>query len=153
MAGHPPLGPTRVGLHRGDAIVGAIGVEGQIAYTALGDAMHTAAWLETANRFLKTGVLASREAIPRSMAGMFRAMGRIGFPGRSTPVEIFEAELDFPPEARERLNAAYRCFDAGEADALGEISALAGEFPDDAALGGLLDRLERVGPDGVFRLS
>ena len=153
MAGHPPLGRTRVGLHRGDAVVGAIGGAGRIAYTALGDAMHTAAWLETANRFFKTGVLASREAIPRSMAGMFRTMGRIGFPGRSAPVEIFEAELDFPAEARERLNAAYRRFDAGEVAALAEISALAAEFPDDAALHVLPDRLEKVGPGGVFQLS
>ena len=153
MAGHPPLGGTRVGLHRGDAVVGAIGGEGRIAYTALGDAMHTAAWLEGASRVLNTGVLASREAIPRSMAGMFRAMGRIGFPGRAAPVEIFEAELDVPSEARERLNAAYQRFDSGEVAALGEISALAAEFADDVALHGLLGRLETVGPGGVFRLS
>jgi class 3 adenylate cyclase len=150
---YPPLGRTRVGLHRGDATVGAFGGEGRTTYSAVGDAMTTASGLESANRALNTWILVSREAIAPSMAGVFRPMGRIGLRGRSTPVEVFEPAPDFPPEARDRLNAAYRRFDAGDADALGEISALAGEFPDDAALGGLLDRLERVGPGGVFRLS
>ena len=150
---HPPLGPTRIGLHRGDAVVGAFGGEGRIAYTALGDAMNTAAGLESANRPLKTRILVSREAISPSMAGLFRAMGRIGLRGRSTPVEVFEPVLDFPSEARERLNVAYARFDAGEVAALGEIGTLAAEFPEDVALHALRDRLEAVGPGGVFRLT
>jgi class 3 adenylate cyclase len=150
---HPPLGPTRVGLHRGDAIVGAFGGVGRSAYTALGDAMNTASKLESANKALGTRILASREAIAPSVACMFRTMGRVGFSGRSTSVEVFEANPDIPPEARERLNSAYGRFDAGEVAALGEISALAREYPEDGALHGLIDRLESVGPGGVFRLS
>ncbi|MDB5481599.1 MAG: adenylate/guanylate cyclase [Caulobacteraceae bacterium] len=153
MGDHPPLGRTRVGLHRGDAIVGNFGGEGRITYTALGDVMNTASRLESANKTLNTRILVSREAIPPSMAGSFRVMGRIGLRGRSTPVEIFEAALDFPSEARERLNAAYARFDAGEVAALDEIAALSAEFPDDVALRGLVTRLEGVGPGGVFRLG
>jgi adenylate cyclase len=153
MGDHPPLGRTRVGLHRGDAIVGNFGGEGRITYTALGDVMNTASRLESANKALNTKILVSREAVPPSMTGVFRAMGRIGLRGRSTPVEVFEAALDFPPEARERLNAAYTRFDAGEVTALDEIAALAAEFPEDVALRGLVSRLEAVGPGGVFRLS
>jgi len=97
---HPPLGRTRVGLHRGDAIVGAFGGQGRITYSALGDAVTMAFGLESANRSLNTDILTSREAISPSVAGVFRAMGRIGLRGRSTPVEVFEAALDFPPEAR-----------------------------------------------------
>ena len=153
MGDHPPLGRTRVGLHRGDAVVGNFGGEGRISYTALGDVMNTASRLESANKQLKTRILISREALPSAMAGVFRAMGRIGLRGRSTPVEVFEAALDFPPEARERLNDAYARFDAGETAALDDIAALVGEFPEDIALRGLLSRLEAVGPGGVFRLS
>ncbi|HLZ84447.1 MAG TPA: adenylate/guanylate cyclase domain-containing protein, partial [Caulobacteraceae bacterium] len=149
----PPLGPTRIGLHRGDAIVGAFGGEGRTAYTALGDVMNTASGLESANSALRTTVLISREALPPSTAGDFRAMGRIVLRGRSNPVEVFEAEFDFPRGARERLNAAYARFDAGDVAALGEFSALAAEFPRDAALRRLLDRLESVGPGGVFHLG
>jgi len=149
---HPPLGRTRVGVHRGLAVVGNFGGEGRITYTALGDVMNTASRLEAANKVLETRILVSREAVPPSMAAVFRTMGRIGVRGRSTPVEVFEAALDFPPEARERLNAAYARFDAGEAAALDEIVAMAAEFPEDLALGGLVVRLREVGPGGVSRL-
>ena len=115
--------------------------------------MSTASGLESANKALNTRILVSREALAPSMSGVFRAMGRIGLRGRFTPVEVFEAAPGFPPDACERLNAAYARFDAGGAAALGEISALAAEFPEDVALGGLLNRLQEVGPGGVFRLS
>jgi class 3 adenylate cyclase len=152
-ANHAPLGPTRVGLHRGDAIVGAFGGEGRNSYSALGEAMNTASGLETANRALNTMILISREAMPSSMAGVFRAMGRISLPRRAEPVEVFEAAPDFPAEACARLNAAYARFDAGELVALGEIATLAAEHPEDVALHSLVVRLERAGPGGVARLS
>jgi adenylate cyclase len=150
---HPPIGRTRVGLHRGSAIVGNFGGEGRITYTALGDGMNTASGLESANKQLKTRILISREALPTAMAGMFRAMGRIGLRGRSTPVEVFEAALDFPGEARQRLNVAYARFDAGETPALDEIAALSDQFPDDVALERLVERLRAVGPGGAFLLN
>jgi adenylate cyclase len=150
MGDHPPLGRTRVGLHRGVAVVGNFGGEGRITYTALGDVMNTASRLESANKALNTKILMSREAAPSSMAGVLRTMGRIGLRGRSTPVELFEAAIDFPAEACARLNAAYARFDGGELAALEEIAALAAEFPNDLALEGLVARLRAVGPGGVF---
>ena len=57
--GVPPIGRTRVGLHWGEAIVGNFGGEGRIQYTALGDAMNTAARLESANKQTGTSVLIS----------------------------------------------------------------------------------------------
>ncbi len=56
----PPIGRTRVGVHFGEAIVGNFGGEGRIQYTALGDAMNTAARLEGANKPLDTTILVSR---------------------------------------------------------------------------------------------
>jgi class 3 adenylate cyclase len=151
--GHrPPLGRTRVGLHRGDAIVGNFGGEGRAAYSALGEGVGTALDLESASKRLDAMVLASRAAICPSMRGAFRAMGRIRVRA-STPLEVFEAALNFPPEATERLNAAYARFDAGEVGALGEISALAAQFPQDVALAGLLSRLQTAGPGGVSHLG
>ena len=55
--GVPPIGRTRVGVHFGEAIVGNFGGDGRIQYTALGDAMNTAARLESANKPLGTTVL------------------------------------------------------------------------------------------------
>ena len=83
----PPIGVTRVGLHRGEAVVGNFGGEGRIQYTALGDAMNTAARLESANKALKTTMLVSDEAKRESTLDLFRPMGRIVLSGRATPVD------------------------------------------------------------------
>lgn len=152
-AGSPPLGPTRVGLHRGAVVVGNFGGEGRIQYTALGDAMNTAARLESANKQLDTRVLVSREAAPPSMIGQFRSMGRVVLRGRATPIEVMEAASGFPADACERLNQAYARFDAGDVAALDQIKALAGEYPADLALQNLVRRLETAGPGGSFILS
>jgi adenylate cyclase len=153
MGDHPPLGRTRVGLHRGLAIVGNFGGEGRISYTALGDVMNTAARLESANKQLETKLLVSRQALPESLEADFRAMGRVRVRGRSTPVEIFEAAPEIPVESRQRLNAAWARFDAGDTGALDDLRAMAEETPADKALANLLRRLETAGPGGVFQLT
>ena len=153
MGDHPPLGRTRVGVHRGLAIVGNFGGEGRIQYTALGDVMNTASRLESANKQLLTRALISREALPDSMRDDARAMGRVRLRGRSTPVEVFELVTDFPREATERLNVAYARFDGGDGAALADIRALTDAYPEDVALANLLKRLETVGPGGVYNLS
>ncbi|WP_225008715.1 MULTISPECIES: adenylate/guanylate cyclase domain-containing protein [Novosphingobium] len=92
--GVPPIGRTRVGVHFGEAIVGNFGGEGRIQYTALGDAMNTAARLESANKPLDTTVLISREALDHlgdaASRPRVRPMGTVTLRGRATPVEVFE---------------------------------------------------------------
>lgn len=99
-AGVPRIGRTRVGVHYGEAVVGNFGGEGRIQYTALGDAMNTAARLEGANKALGTKVLVSREAAERSGLDWFRPMGEVVLRGRATPVEVFEPVPDMTAEAR-----------------------------------------------------
>jgi len=151
--GAPPLGRTRVGLHFGPAIVGNFGGEGRIQYTAFGDSMNTASRLEAANKELKTTILVSAAAAQQATVGGFRSMGRVTLRGRATPIDVVEPKPDFPEEPRERLNDAYARFDAGDMDALGEIAAVAAQFPDDAALQNLASRLETAGPRGAFALT
>lgn len=98
--GVPRIGRTRVGVHYGEAVVGNFGGEGRIQYTALGDAMNTAARLEGANKPLDTRVLVSREAAERSGLDWFRPMGTITLRGRRTPVDVFEPVPDLAPEQR-----------------------------------------------------
>ena len=102
----PPIGVTRVGLHRGEAVVGNFGGEGRIQYTALGDAMNTAARLESANKALKTTMLVSDEAKRESTLDFFRPMGRIVLSGRATPVMVWEPVPDMDEALRAELNDA-----------------------------------------------
>jgi adenylate cyclase len=109
--GTPPIGRTRVGLHKSSVIVGNFGGEGRIQYTAFGDAMNTASRLESANKKLKTKALVSLQALAGAYgAQRFRPMGRIAVRGREAALDVYEPAGDFPPEALGRLDAAYRRF-------------------------------------------
>jgi len=151
--GVPPIGCTRVGLHRGEAVVGNFGGEGRIQYTALGDGMNTAARLESANKALKTTVLVSAEAATRSGLDWFRPMGRIVLSGRATPIEVWEPAPQLDPGERAELADLWRRFDSGDADSLGPLEAIAGAHKEDEALGLFVYRLREVGPGGSFVLA
>jgi adenylate cyclase len=149
----PPIGATRVGLHRGEAIVGNFGGERRIQYTALGDAMNCAARLESANKALKTTMLVSDSAKSETSLDIFRPMGRIVVSGRGTPIEVWEPAPDMEEAARRRLNEAWCAFDSGDASALARLEEIAAAYPGDAALQYFLYRLREVGPGGHFVLG
>jgi adenylate cyclase len=149
----PPIGVTRVGLHRGEAVVGNFGGEGRIQYTALGDAMNTAARLESANKALKTTMLVSDEAKRESALTYFRPMGRIVLSGRATPVMVWEPAPDLDPALVAQLNDAWARFDAGDREALVQLEAMAATHKEDAALQYFVYRCREVGSGGHFVLG
>jgi adenylate cyclase len=149
----PPIGVTRVGLHRGEAIVGNFGGEDRIQYTALGDAMNTAARLESANKALKTTMLVSDEAKREISLDLFRPMGRIVLSGRATPVEVWEPVPDLAAGLRTRLSTLWRSFETGDKEALVQLESIAAEHKDDAALQYFVYRIREVGPGGDFVLG
>ena len=150
----PPIGRTRVGLHRGEAVVGNFGGEGRIQYTALGDGMNTAARLESANKALKTTILVSSEAKADSgLHELFRPMGRIVLSGRATAVEVWEPVPHMQAEIRTQLSALWQRFEAGDADALAELDAVAAAHKEDEALQYFVYRIREVGPGGSFVLG
>jgi adenylate cyclase len=151
--GVPPIGCTRVGLHRGEAVVGNFGGEGRIQYTALGDGMNTAARLESANKALKTTVLVSAEAMEKSGLDWFRPMGRVVLSGRATAVEVWEPVPHLPAETRAGLAELWRRFEAGEEHALDALERIAGAHKEDEALQYFVYRLRQVGPGGSFVLA
>ena len=151
--GLPPIGCTRVGLHRGDAVVCNFGGEGRIQYTALGDGMNTASRLESANKLLHSTILVSGEVKAETGLDIFRPLGRVVLSGRATPVEIWEPVPHMPEAERRRLAELWLAFDAGDADALEALEALAAEREEDAALADFVYRLRQAGPGGHFVLG
>ena len=149
----PPIGCTRVGLHRGEAVVGNFGGEGRIQYTALGDSMNTAARLESANKSLKTTALVSSEAKSESTLDLFRPMGRIVLSGRATPVEVWEPKPGMPDDERRKLVELWERFDAGDLSALAELEQISHANKDDAALANFVYRIREAGPGGHFVLG
>jgi adenylate cyclase len=151
-AGTPPIGCTRVGLHRGEAVVGNFGGEGRIQYTALGDGMNTASRLESANKLLHSTILVSAEAKAATSLDIFRPLGRVVLSGRATPVEVWEPVPHMPAAERRRLTELWLAFEAGDGEALKALEALAAER-EDAALADFVYRLGQAGPGGHFVLG
>jgi adenylate cyclase len=142
--GVPPIGRTRVGMHYGDAIVGNFGGEGRIQYTALGDAMNTAARLEAANKTLETKVLLSREAMERTGLDWFRPMGRITLRGRSTPVDVFEPVPDWEEKDRAAVTAIIAAHENGDTASIQALGAMIKIYGEDLGLANLRKRLEKT---------
>lgn len=151
--GVPPIGVTRVGVHRGEAIVGNFGGEGRMQYTALGDSMNLAARLEGANKQLKTKVLLSEPARARSTLTLFRPMGRVAVRGRSTPIAVWEPVPHMNPADVTAFTDMVNAFEQGDVQALQRLEDYANEHPDDAAVANLVYRLKQTGSGGSFVLD
>jgi adenylate cyclase len=151
--GIPAVGRTRVGVHRGEAVVGNFGGEGRMQYTALGDSMNTAARLEAANKQLGTSLLVSSAVKSTTTIDCFRPMGRIVVRGRARPLEIFEPVTELRRADAEALAEILRRFDAGDTSALGALQDLAAAHAADTALENLVHRVETIGPGGCFALD
>ena len=84
------LGATRIGIHRGEAIVGNFGGSRFFDYTAIGDTVNTAARLESANRHLGTRIMVSGSVVAVCPGRSFRPIGSLRLKGKGVPVACFE---------------------------------------------------------------
>ncbi len=149
----PPIGRTRVGLHHGEAVIGNFGGANRIQYTALGDAMNTAARLEAANKTLGSNVIASREFAEASGLGWWRAMGRVRLRGRAQAVDLFEPAPDFPEIDRAALAQASVLAVTDPESAVRLVEQVASRHPDDLALGNLVMRMQHIDDGGTYVLG
>jgi len=84
---------VRIGLHSGSAVVGNMGSDFRLSYTAMGDAVNLASRLEGANKEFGTYLLvsqATREQAGERREFAFRELGEIKVKGKSKPTSVCE---------------------------------------------------------------
>ena len=141
----------RIGLHRGECIVGNMGGSNRFDYTAIGDNVNLAARLERVNNVYGTEILVS-EAVAKAVGATsaLRPVDTVRVKGKKNAVDIFTPCDD--PALIEKTVAALEVYRRGEWTlAMARWQALCDAYPDDPVAKVFLARLrawsERGWPD------
>ena len=136
------LGRTRLGIETGLAIVGDVGIQSKLDYTAHGDAVNMAARLQACNKELGSAICVGPAAAARCGAPLLRPLGRLAIRGREEPIAVFEPwPSDTPLAWREAYLKAYAMLDCDAANAALLLQKLMAERPADAAVRRLAELL------------
>lgn len=86
-----PRFESRIGIHTGSALVGNIGSDERLDFTAMGSTVNLAARLEPMNKYFDTDILVSKDVLESAGPGFVsRQIGIVRPRGSDQNVEIFE---------------------------------------------------------------
>jgi len=144
------FGKTRIGIHSGEVIVGNFGGSTMFDYRALGDAVNTAARLESVNKHLGTTVCVSEATLSGCPGALTRPVGELVLKGKTQALMVFEpiVATDAQPAGRDaEYEAAFNLLHEKNPDALSAFERLAETRPLDPLVRLHLTRL-RAGEQG-----
>jgi len=116
LAGLAPF-EIGVGVHSGLAVVGNIGHEDRLDYTAIGDTVNTSARLEAATKEVGSPVLlsaATRDLLPPRLRDLCADRGSVSVKGKQLPIEVATPVSGTPYESLRAWQDASGCELPGE---------------------------------------
>ena len=142
------FGRTRIGVHSGEVIVGNFGGSTMFDYRALGDAVNTAARLESVNKHLGTWTCVSQATLDGCPGARVRRVGRLVLKGKTEPLLVCQPlndglEAAFDPAWVRACESAYDLMATASPAALAAYEALAAQDPGDALVRLHVNRLRR----------
>ncbi len=138
-----PVGITRIGVHTGSAIVGNFGGESYFHYTAHGDAVNTAARLETANKAFGTRMCVSADTANKIPGFVGRPIGSLILKGKAKEIFAFEP-VNRNEVGSERLKSYLEAFEKlqeGDPGCLRAFASYVGNYDTDPLANFHLQRL------------
>jgi adenylate cyclase len=150
-----PFGQTRIGVNSGSAIIGNFGGNEFFDYTAHGDAVNTAARLESVNKQFGTLLAVSGETVRRCPDFSGRLIGHLILKGKTQATEVYEPICNEAEQSElfAKYASAFDLLEREEAGAKAAFSALAKEFPDDGLTQFHLSRLNSGQTGAVIELQ
>lgn len=143
-----PAFPTRIGLHRGEVMVGHFGAPDRLSYTALGDGVNLASRLEGLNKAYGTEILVSqtvRESVGDAFS--FRLVDVVAVKGKTRGVRVYELRGPAgagPADVVRRYEEAFALY---QRRAFADALALLERQPDDGPSRALAARCRRYAGD------
>ncbi len=128
-----PLGPTRIGVNSGSAIIGNFGGEHFFDYTAYGDAVNIAARLEQANKTIGTRICIGESVVEQIPDFQGRGIGTVLLQGKSQAVRCYEplSEAQAASDQTAGYRDAFALLQAGDPKARQAFAALVGQYDED----------------------
>lgn len=139
-----PFGETRIGVNSGSAIIGNFGGNEFFDYTAHGDAINTAARLESVNKQFGTRIAISASTVKHCPDFEGRSIGYLILKGKSEPTEVLEPICDKAEQSTlfAKYAEAFNLMEHNKPGAKNAFARLAKEFPDDGLTQFHLSRLK-----------
>ncbi|CAA0090516.1 Adenylate cyclase 1 [Halioglobus japonicus] len=127
------FGITRIGVNTGYAIVGNFGGSERFDYTAHGDAINTAARMESVNKHLGTQICIAGTTTAQCPNHYFRPIGALVLKGKTEAIDAFEpisADAD-KATLTVRYREAYELLSREDPEARDLFRQLKEEYPED----------------------
>ena len=137
------FGVTRIGVNTGRAIVGNFGGSERFDYTAHGDAINTAARMESVNKHLGTQICIAGTTAAQCPGHFFRPIGALVLKGKTEAIDAFEpiSEKESGSPLMVRYNEAFDLLAAEDSKAEDLFATLKADYPDDPLITLHYDRI------------